>query len=403
MMSDATIQFNWPGKDSAYQASLSPTNKHLHPITKAAAHETARPPHLFIEGDNIDALKLLSTDYTGRIKMIYIDPPYNTGKEFVYTDQFQNSSDWLNMLLPRLVLAHQLLKDDGVMFVSIDDGEVHRLRMLLDEIFGSQNFVSTIIWEKKYAPQNDARYLSDNHDYVLLYAKNKQQWRPNLLPRTAAANARFKNPDNDPRGLWKPADFSVRTYTPKCDYPITVPSGRVVNPPQGRCWGVTPERYQELLADNRVWFGKTGNNVPAMKKFLTEVKQGMTPLTIWKRDEVGDTQSARKTMRELFGNSRVFDTPKPVGLVQRMLQLATSPEDNDLVLDFFAGSATTAHAVLKQNSLDGGNRRFIMVQLPVMLNIEGYKTLVDVGLTRIKMVLQHNNMPGRCLHLKIME
>lgn len=401
MMSDANIHFSWPGKDRAYKKSLSLSDKRLQ--ASMQTHPQDRGLHLFIEGDNLEALKLLSADYAGRVKMIYIDPPYNTGKEYVYTDHFETSGDWLNMLLPRLVLGHKLLKDDGVMFVSIDDREVHRLRMLLDEIFGAQNFVSTIIWEKKYSPQNDARYLSDNHDYVLLYAKKKEGWRPNLLPRTAAANARFKNPDNDPRGRWKPADFSVRTYTPKCDYPITVPSGRVVNPPQGRCWVVTPERYQELVADNRVWFGKTGNNVPAMKKFLTEVKQGMTPLTIWKRDEVGDTQSARKTMRELFGNSRVFDTPKPVGLIQRMLQLATNPKDGDIVLDFFAGSATTAHAVLDQNSKDEGNRRFVMVQLPVPLNVEGYKTLVDVGLSRVQKVMQQNDISDRCQHLKIVE
>ncbi|MFT5195426.1 MAG: adenine-specific DNA-methyltransferase, partial [Candidatus Promineifilaceae bacterium] len=356
---NAIYGFTWPGKQAAEEQAKTSSCKALTPAEPIPQKEPAE--HLFIEGDNLDALKLLRPEYDGCVKMIYIDPPYNTGKEFVYSDHFGSSADWLNMIYPRLLLAHQLLKEDGVIFVSIDDGEVHRLRMVLDEIFGAQNFVSTIIWEKKYAPQNDARWLSENHDYVLLYAKNKQIWRPNLLPRTAAADARFKNPDNDPRGPWKASDFSVRTYTSRCDYPITVPSGRVVTPPQGRCWVVTKERYEELKADNRVWFGKTGNNVPAMKKFLSEVKQGMTSLTIWKRDEVGDTQSARKSMRELFGNSRVFDTPKPVGLIQRMLHLATSADgdaNENIVLDFFAGSATTAHAVIEQNKLDGGNRRF---------------------------------------------
>ncbi|MEM8857552.1 MAG: site-specific DNA-methyltransferase [Chloroflexota bacterium] len=404
-MSHLGIEINWPGKSAACAEATNPTDKRFEPVQTISVQDESKSPtlHLMIEGDNLDALKLLSADpaYESQIKMIYIDPPYNTGKAFVYSDQFESSSSWLNMLLPRLLLGHRLLKEDGVMFVSIDDGEVHRLRMLLDEIFGADNFVSTIIWEKKYSPQNDARWLSDNHDYVLLYAKNKQKWRPNLLPRTAAANARFKNPDNDPRGPWKPADFSVRTYTHRCDYPIEVPSGRIVNPPKGRCWVVTKERYAELVADNRVWFGKTGNNVPAMKKFLSEVKQGMTPLTIWKRDEVGDTQSARKAMRELFDNSRVFDTPKPVGLIQRMVQLATAVDKNDIVLDFFAGSATTAHAVLAQNNADGGDRRYVMVQLPVELNIAEYETLIDVGLSRIEKVMKQLESKDACQHLKI--
>lgn len=397
------IELSWQGKLTALKEATVPTSKKLTliktiPQKKQAGSEAE---HLFIEGDNLDALKLLQVEYAKRVKMIYIDPPYNTGKDFVYSDQFGSSGAWLTMIFPRLVLAHQLLKEDGVIFVSIDDGEVHRLRMVLDEIFGAQNFVSTIIWEKKYSPQNDARWLSENHDYVLLYAKNKQLWRPNLLPRTVAANARFKNPDNDPRGPWKAADFSVRTYTAKCDYPITVPSGRVVTPPQGRCWVVTKERYAELTADNRVWFGKTGNNVPAMKKFLSEVKQGMTSRTIWRREEVGDTQSARKAMRELFGTSSVFDTPKPVGLIRRMLQLATNVDKKDVVLDFFAGSATTAHAVLEQNVSDQGNRRFIMVQLPVQLNVAGFETLVDVGLSRVAKVLDHTGSADNYRYLRV--
>lgn len=406
------VSFSWPGKQAARELADAPTGKIRKSVKTISANVDPngenRVSHLFIEGDNIDALKLMNQPWShqNKVKMIYIDPPYNTGKEFVYSDHFGDSSAWLNMIYPRLVLAHQLLREDGAMFVSIDDREVHRLRMVLDEIFGAENFVSTIIWEKKYAPQNDARWLSENHDYVLLYAKNKQLWRPNLLPRTEAANARFKNPDNDPRGRWKAADFSVRTYTSRCDYPITVPSGRIVTPPEGRCWVVTKERYAELVADNRVWFGKTGNNVPAMKKFLTEVKQGMTPLTIWKRDEVGDTQSARKQMRELFGNSRVFDTPKPVGLIRRMLQLATTADGDEydnFVLDFFAGSATTAHAVIEQNVADGGKRRFTMVQLPVPLNVEGFSTLTEVGLARIKKVLEATGSSERCQYEQLVE
>ncbi|MFK7805435.1 MAG: site-specific DNA-methyltransferase [Anaerolineae bacterium] len=406
------VSFTWPGKQAAHEQATAPTDQMRKSVKTIFANPDPnngiRVTNIFIEGDNLDALKLMNhpLSHQNKVKMIYIDPPYNTGKEFVYSDYFADSAAWLNMIYPRLILAHQLLREDGVMFVSIDDREVHRLRMVLDEIFGVENFVSTIIWEKKYAPQNDARWLSENHDYVLLYAKNKQVWRPNLLPRTDAANARFKNPDNDPRGPWKAADFSVRTYTSRCDYPITVPSGRIVTPPQGRCWTVTQERYEELVADNRVWFGKTGNNVPAMKKFLSEVKQGMTSLTIWKRDEVGDTQSARKQMRELFGNSRVFDTPKPVGLIRRMLQLATTADGDEyenIVLDFFAGSATTAHAVIEQNAADGGKRRFVTVQLPVPLDVEGFSTLTEVGLARIKKVLVATGSIERCQYERLVK
>ena len=306
-------------------------------------------------------------------------------------------SNWLNMMYPRLFLARNLLMDEGVIFVSIDDNEVHNLREMMNEIFGEENFVANIIWEKKYSPQNDARWLSDNHDHILLFAKNKEIWRPRLLPRTEEADSRYSDPDNDPRGPWKAGDFSVRSYSKSYDYPITTPSGREVNPPEGRCWTVGPKRYQELVDDNRIWFGKNGSNVPSTKIFLSEVKQGITSLTIWKREEVGDTEVARKLIKEIFGDSGIFETPKSVELIKKMLSLSTTPQEKAIILDFFSGSCPTAHAVLDLNSEDGGNRKFIMIQLPEPTNEDseafkmGYKTIADIGKERIRRTLNIMN------------
>lgn len=421
-------QFTWAGKQDAIRLLQMPTSATLIPDREASVNwdETQ---NIFIEGDNLEVLKLLYKPYFGRVKMIYIDPPYNTGGDFIYPDNYadpldtylrltgqkngngdyQSSDDiagegknsvssgryhstWLSMMYPRLFLARQLLREDGAIFVSIDDNEFHNLRMLMNEIFGEENFIATIIWEKKYAPQNDATWLSPNHDYIILYARNKDIWRPNLLPRTEASDQRYSNMDNDPRGPWKSSDFSVRTYISSNDYPITTPSGRTVYPPEGRCWVVSPKRYEELLADNRIWFGQEGNNVPAQKKFLSEVKQGLTSLTIWTRNEVGDTQDARRTIKELFGSSNVFDTPKSVGLIKKMLQLATNPKDEDIVLDFFSGSGTTAHAVIDQNTADDGNRRFLMVQLPELIYGLEYSTIAEVGRQRINRVIKEINL-----------
>jgi adenine-specific DNA-methyltransferase len=343
--------------------------------------------NLFIEGDNLDVLKLLRSSHTRKIRMIYIDPPYNRGRSFVYKDDY---SEWLSMMYSRLVLAHDLLAEDGVLFASIDDGQVHNLRLLLNEIFGEQNFVATIIWEKKFSPQNDARWLSDNHDYILLYARNKSVWRPRLLPRTKVADARYSNRDSDPRGPWTSSDLTVKTYNSDYDYEITTPSGRGVSPPRGRCWGMPKAAFLKLVEDDRIWFGKDGGNVPRLKRFLSDVKQGMTARTIWTRDEVGDNQEARRTLRNLFGDIGVFDTPKPIRLVKRMLQLSTSTSSGDVVLDFFAGSCSTAHAVMELNSEDRGNRRYIMVQLPepvpedTRAHAMGFRTVSEIGLERIK-------------------
>ena len=339
--------------------------------------------NLIIHGDNLEALKALMPHYAGRVKCIYIDPPYNTGNEgWVYNDKvnsplmrewFEKNSPvdgedlerhekWLCMMWPRLHLLRELLSDDGAIFMSIDDNEVHHLRMLMDEIFGEENFVANVIWEKKYSPQNDAKWFSDNHDHVVIYGRNKQEWKRNLLPRTDEANARYTNPDDDPRGLWKSSGLDVRTYTPEYDYAITTPSGRVVNPPKGACWRYPKERFEEMVADNRIWFGKSGNNVPSIKRFLADVRDGLTPLTIWPRNEVGDNQSARRMIRTIFGDTGAFETPKSVDLIKRMIHLATNSRSENIILDSFAGSGTTAHAVLALNKEDGGNRRFILVE-----------------------------------------
>ncbi len=358
--------------------------------------------NMFVEGDNLEVLKLLLSSYGGKVRMIYIDPPYNTGGTYVYSDRHQtrpNSSSnenlhsgWLSMIFPRLLLARKLLREDGVIFASIDDNEVHHLRMMMNEVFGEENFVATIVWEKKFSPQNDARWLSDNHDYILLYARNKERWRPNLLPRTDEADSRYKNRDDDARGPWTSSDMTVKTYNKDYDYEITTPSGRKVKPPRGRCWGMPKSSFLALVSENRVWFGSKGNNVPRLKRFLSDVKPGFTSRTIWKRTEVGDNQEARRSIREIFGDVGVFDTPKPVRLIKRMLNLSTEARENDVVLDFFAGSCTTAHAVLELNHEDGGNRRFIMIQSPEEVpadsrpNEAGFKTVSEIGSERIRRV-----------------
>ena len=293
------------------------------------------------------------------------------------------------MMYPRLMLARNMLSDDGVIFISIDDVEVNDLRKIADEIFGASNFVASIIWEKKYAPANDAKWLSDNHDYILLYAKNKSLWHPQLLPRSDEMNSRYTNRDNDSRGPWKAADMTVKSYSAAYDYPITTPSGRIVKPAQGRCWNTSKENFEKLVLDNRIWFGDNGDNVPAVKKFLTEVQEGVVPMTIWKYSDVGHSQEGRQEVKKLFDNNGFFDGPKPVRLLDRMLTIANLGTDS-IVLDFFSGSATTAHAVMQLNAKDGGHRKFIMVQLPEPCDEKseaykaGYKNICEIGKERIR-------------------
>lgn len=344
--------------------------------------ENADSQSILIKGDNLNALKALQGEYAKKIKMVYIDPPYNTGKDFLYKDKYRPKGDkekhssWLNFMYPRLSLARNLLKEDGVIFISIDDNEQAQLKLLCDEIFGEENFVATVIWEKKYSPQNDAKWLSDNHDFILIYARNKNIWRPLLLPRTEKMNNRYKNIDNDPRGAWKSSDCLVKTYMQTYDYPITTPSGRVVNPPKGRCWMTSSENFKKLVDDNRIWFGENGDNVPSLKRFLSEVKQGLTPLTIWKYTEVGHNQEAMREIASFFGGEKIFETPKPTNLIKHILKISTSNSD-DIILDFFAGSGTTAQAVMELNAEDGGNRQFILVQLPEAIDEKRSKTAYD--------------------------
>lgn len=342
--------------------------------------------NLIIHGDNLKALKALLPTYTGKVKCIYIDPPYNTGNErWVYNDNVNSPmmqewlgkvvdredltrhDKWLCMMMPRLKLLRELLSEDGVIFVSIDDNEQHRLRLLMDEIFGEENFIANIIWQKKFSPQNDAKYFSDNHDFIVCYAKNKiegQQkagWKINLLPRTEDMAERYKNYDNDSRGIWTSGDVSVKTYSKEYDYPITTPSGKEVKPPRGACWRFSKEKFQELVNDNRIWFGEKGDNVPRIKRFLSEVQSGLVPITIWLHQDVGHNQQARQELKEVFSDVDFpFETPKPVSLIKRIIQLST--DKNSFILDSFAGSGTTAHAVLDLNKEDGGNRKFVLVE-----------------------------------------
>ena len=415
---DEAYEFTWVGKKAAIVEANKPIRKTLRPCKEESVNWDTTE-NLYIEGDNLEVLKLLQESYLGKVKMIYIDPPYNTGSDFIYRDNFAQSadeyneqlgmydeetgdrlfkntdsngrfhSDWCSMIYPRLMLARNLLADDGVIFISIDDGEVENLRKAADEVFGSQNFVSSIIWEKKYAPANDAKWLSDNHDYILLYAKNKEQWRPELLPRSDEMNSRYTNRDNDPRGVWKAADMTVKSYSEAYDYPITTPSGRVVYPAEGRCWNTSKENFEKLVADNRIWFGEKGDNVPAVKKFLTEVKDGIVPMTIWKYEEVGHNQEGRQEVKKLFDGKGYFDGPKPVRLLRKILKIANLNDDS-IVLDFFSGSASTAHAVIKQNAEEERHCKFIMVQIPETCDDKseaykaGYKTICEIGKERIR-------------------
>jgi adenine-specific DNA-methyltransferase len=407
---------NWAGKSDAIRSLQHPSHATLRPMKEESVNfDTSE--NMIIEGDNLEVLKLLQRSYHGKIKMIYIDPPYNTGNDFIYPDNFKDSlgqylkysgqtgedglkqstnsetngryhSNWLNMMYPRLFLAKNLLRDDGVIFVSIDDHEQANLKLMMDEIFGGENFVANIIWQKKYAPSNDAKWLSDNHDFIVCYARNKEIWRPNPLPRSDKQTALYRNLDKDPRGNWKPDNLSVKSYSEKYDYPITTPSGRVVNPPRGRCWLVSKEKFEELLNDKRIWFGESGNNVPSLKRFLSEVKEGVTPLTVWPYSEVGHNQDAKKEIKTLFTDEEatIFDTPKPTSLLKRLLQISVT-DNSDVVLDFFAGSGSLADAVFHYNKESQKNIHSISVQLPEKFGSDK-ETIADITRERVRRVIQ---------------
>ena len=382
-------QFTWPDKRKAKLLANAAIKATLRPCREESV-DFDNTQNLYIEGDNLDVLKCLKETYTGKVKMIYIDPPYNTGNDFVYNDDFAEDAneylqhsgqfdeqgnrlvtnkesngrfhtDWLNMIYPRLKVARDLLTEDGVIFISIDDREGSNLRKVCDEIFGSCNFIAQVVWERAFSPINLMKHFSTSHDYILVYAKNIDIAECLGIPRTEDANDRYSNPDNDPRGVWMSSDISVGPAVESNIYPITTPSGRIVEPPAGRSWRLSAKAFAERLADNRIWFGPDGDGVPRIKRFLSELrKQGMTPMTIWKYTEVGHSQDATKDLAKLFDGKKYFDYPKPVGLLKRCLSLY-APQDC-LVMDFFSGSGTLAHAVMELNAEDGGKRKYILVQ-----------------------------------------
>lgn len=410
-------QFTWPNKRKAILAANAPINKTLRPCREESV-DFDNTENLYIEGDNLDVLKLLQETYLGKVKMIYIDPPYNTGKDFIYNDDFKQSTEeyiensgqldgegnrfvantesngrfhtnWLNMIYPRLKLAKDLLSDDGVIFISIDDNEVENLRKICDEIFGENNFLAQVIWERAFSPKNDAKFFSVSHDYVLIYARSIEVFSIGLLPRSAESDARYKNPDNDPHGPWTSDNMTVKSYSANYDYPIRTPNGTIYYPPAGRCWFTSKERMQKLIENGAVWFGNNGGNMPRIKRYLSDVQQGMTPITIWKYLDVGHNQEARQELKKLFDEKAYFDGPKPIRLLNRILTIANVKKD-DFILDFFSGSATTAHAVMQLNAEDGGKRKFIMVQLPETCAESseaykaGYKNICEIGKERIR-------------------
>lgn len=431
---------NWAGKSDAFRVLQSPSTATLIP-DKDESMEFDKTGNLFLEGENLEVLKILQRSYHNKIKVIYIDPPYNTGNDsFIYPDKFSETkeeymkrigskdengyltreglfrknsrdsghyhSNWLSMMYPRLFLAKNLLQEEGVIFISIDDNEVHNLKLLMNEIFGEENFIANIVWQKKQSPQNDAIYLSDMHDHILVYAKKAKSnrndpwgWQRGLFPRGEAQNKRYENPDNDPRGNWTSVDCTCNKTSqerPNLYYSILNPkNNKEVWPSKQRVWRFEKSKMASLLKDNRIYWGSDGDNFPRLKRFRSEVRDGIVPSTWWDRKFAGDNQMAKREIRALFSDlDDSFDTPKPVLLIKRFLQISTEPEEDSIVLDFFAGSATTAQAVLEINSEDNGSRRFICVQLPELiengsvLHKAGYKNVADIGKERIRRVIK---------------
>ena len=414
---DEMYQFTWPGKQEARREAARPTTKTLRPMVEDSV-DWDNTQNLYIEGDNLEVLKLLQKSYMGKVKMIYIDPPYNTGNDFVYDDDFAVSqddydlfagnidelgnryrkntetngrfhSDWCSMMYSRLMIARSLLTEDGVIFISIDDNEQKNLKNICDEIYGSTNFLAQVIWERAFSPINLMKHFSPSHDYILVYAKNGENAVCNGIKRSEEANDRYSNPDNDPRGVWSSSDISVGPAIQENVYTITTPSGREVEPPAGRSWSLSRKAFRERLQDNRIWFGPDGNGVPRIKRFLSELrKTGVTPMTIWKHTEVDHSQGATQKLAKLFDGKKYFDYPKPVTLIQRCISLYSNKDS--LILDFFSGSATTAHAVMQLNAEDCGNRKYIMVQLPEETPEDsearkaGYNTIPEIAKERIR-------------------
>lgn len=426
---DESYEFTWVGKKAAIIEANKPIRRTLRPC-KDKSVNWDNTENLYIEGDNLDVLKLLQESYLGKIDVIYIDPPYNTGNDFIYNDDFKLTSeeysevsneldeegnrlfkntdsngrfhsDWCSMIYSRLLLSRNLLSDNGAIFISIDDNEQENLKKICDEVFGEDNFLAQIIWERAYAPINLKKHFSRSHDFILCYAKHESLAINNGIKRTEEADNRYSNPDDDPRGVWQSDNLSVGPAVETNIYPIVTPSGRIVEPPAGRSWRLSEKAFSERLQDNRIWFGSDGNGVPRMKRFLSELKkQGVTPMTIWKYGEVGHSQDASKALKELFDNKMVFDYPKTVELIKRCIELYSKKDS--IILDFFSGSATTAHAVMQLNAEDGGHRKYIMVQLAEKTDEKsdsyksGFKNICEIGQERIrrasKKIIEDNNV-----------
>ena len=419
---DEAYEFSWVGKKAAIVEANTPIRKTLRPCAEESKDwDTTK--NIYIEGDNLEVLKLLQESYLGKVKMIYIDPPYNTGNDFIYNDDFKMKneeysngigefddeenrmfkntdsngrfhSDWCSMIYSRLMLARNMLSDDGVIFISIDDNEQKNLQNICDEVFGEANFIADLIWQKKFARSNDATYFSTMHDHILCYCKanilsNQNGWSIGLLPRGDEIPSGYSNPDNDPRGVWTSVILSAKSGSNNLLYEITTPSGRKVVPPSGRFWSCNKETFEKWKKDNRIWFGADGNGSPRKKTFLSEVQDGLRPNTILFHEEAGHNQEAKQETKALFDGLGLFDGPKPIRLLKLLLTIANLKQ-SDIILDFFSGSATTAHATMQLNAEDGGNRKFIMVQLPEPCSETseaykaGYKNICEIGKERIR-------------------
>ena len=419
--SEEHYRFTWMGKTKSRMESHKPTTGTLRPNYNTSLN-WGETENIYIEGDNLEVLKILQKSYSSKIKLIYIDPPYNTGKDFVYKDNYRDNlknykqligqtdeegnkltsnsendgrfhSNWLNMMYPRLILARNLLSDDGVIMVSIDDNEIENLRKILFEIFGEQNFVSQFIWQKSFSPKNDSKYFSNSHEYIICVSKKIENFKRNLLPRTEDSNKGYKNPDNDPRGRWSSTSMLATTFNEKYVFEVVSPNGKSHFPPAGRCWRYSEDKISEMILDNRIWFGQDGNNVPRTKRFLTEVQDGIVPQTLLMYKDVGSGQDGTNDLKNIFDGKQLFDFPKPVNLLKFLIKVST--DKDSYVLDFFSGSGTTAQALLELNSEEKSNRKIIQVQLPEILQntSEGYKmgfrTICDIGKERMRRVIRN--------------
>ncbi|MBL7130906.1 MAG: site-specific DNA-methyltransferase [Candidatus Omnitrophica bacterium] len=422
MSNPVGLQLLWNGKDKIINHHNEVPFKILRGVPRKSLQKNDRnsTDNIVIRGDNLEGLKALNPYFYNSVKLVFIDPPYNKGAKqgdggWIYSDRvdspeikkwfnrvvgaehedYSRHTKWLCMMYPRLKLLHELLKDDGAIFITLDDKEIHHLRGILDEIFGAENFVTTIIWQKKFSPQNDAKYFSDMHDYIVVYAKNKPLWKRNLLLRGELENSRYTNPDNDPRGIWTSSDLTAKRMTPKDVYPIKAPSEKTYWPTKGRSWGVSKKEFARLVKDNRIWFGDKGNNMPRRKRFLSEVQEGKVPVTLWLREDVGDNQEAKREIKEIFYKEKEmpFSTPKPTRLLKRIIQIST--DKKDIILDSFAGSGTTGHAALELNRDDGGRRRFILVQMDEGKKGEKVNICDTVTAERMRRVIKGYNFEGK--------